>query len=118
MQVAVRLAAWVADSGAASVVLRPGFDADPKGFTLGTMDESFGDRVLVQWTEHGQLADALMAPCSRRGLSCRLEQVSKEAAIVMRRHLCCGCECLQGRLLRCSIERAYSVDSYNTDVVN
>ena len=68
-------------------MIRPDFTADPAGFTLGTMDEDFGDRMLVQWAAFGHLTDALAVPCSRRGLSCCLEEVSDEATIVMRRHL-------------------------------
>ncbi len=54
---------------------------------MNTVDEHHGDLVCVPFHDAGELAAALAAPCSRRGLDCRLERVTDGDAIIMRRLL-------------------------------
>ncbi len=90
-QVAICLAAWVAGTGSSSVRLQrllPNTDPREKcGRQVGlkSADETLNDMVKVDFEDMGELAGVLAAPCSRRGLECRLERSVDGDAIVMRR---------------------------------
>ena len=90
-QVAVGLAAWVAGTGASSVRLQRLLpNTEPRencGRQVGvnSADESLNETVKVDFEDMGELAVVLAAPCSRRGLECRLERSVDGDAIIMRR---------------------------------
>jgi hypothetical protein len=59
-------------------------DADPTEFATATVTPNFDGLSIVPWSGLEDLAQALAAPCSQRGLTCRLEREASRMAVVMR----------------------------------
>ncbi len=90
-QVTTCLAAWVAETGASSFkIQRLCPDGAPRHeysrqIGLNSADENPSNLLNVNFRNVSELANALTAPCSRRGLECRLEHGPFADAVVMHR---------------------------------